>query len=276
MFNKKNIQIFIYGSCIIGTLNATEIDIQKQSRPKEILVKQEVNISQIKNTQNITQAQKADLIIISENNPQYLRQMIESILKYTPNIEKIYVLKDPCYGQYRDLYNSIKDDHNEVEFIKVGPSNFKSMLESIVQLNHNKHVLISTSNIIFTDYVDFNKLIKFIDQKNSPLFYLNPCDQKDILKQENQSCFNNLKDSENQKLSGETNLTQNTENLEILDNEATEESPIEQENVFMWQFKNNFTKNTPNMALYKKSDLLDTITPLDYTCLQELLKILSN
>lgn len=267
MFTQKNIPIFIFGLCIINVLQAKEVDTKKQSKPKEILVKQEITKSQTK-----TNIQKTDLIIISENNPQNLQKMVESIFKYTTNIEKIYVLKDPCYGQYRDLYNRIKDDHNEVEFIKVGPSNFKSMLESIVQLNHNNHILISTSNIIFANNFDFNKCIEFMCQKNTPLFY----SQKNILEPENPNYFDNLKESENQKLSSEIIITQNTENFGIIDNEATEESPIEQENVFMWQFKNNCTKNTPNMALYKKTNLLDTVSPLNYTCLQELLEILSN
>jgi len=256
-------KILISGLCCASILNAREIGTEKQSRPREILTRHGVNNLQTETSQNKIHAQKADLIIISENNPQYLRQMIESIFKYAKDIEKIYVLKDPCYGKYRDLYESIKAEHNQVEFIKVGPSNFKSMIESIIQLTHNKHVLLSKSNVIFTEYVDLNKCIKLINKENAPLFYLSSRNYK------------NTQETENQKITGETGLVSNTDNLDIVENEATEESPISHENVFMWQFKNSCDKNT-YMALYKKSDLLGTIAPVNYTCLHELLEILGN
>jgi hypothetical protein len=277
-------KILILGLYCASVLNAREIGTEKQSRPREILTRQGVNNLQTEISQNKIDAQKADLIIISENNPQYLRNMIESVIKYAPDIEKIYVLKDPCYGKYRDLYESIKAEHNQVEFIKVGPSNFKSMLESIVQLAHNKHVLLSKSNVIFTEPVNLNKCIELTNQKSAPLFYLNTQEVKPE-KAENlnpqdlheQNSASNCTGSENQKITGETGFAPVTDNLDIIGheiaNEATEESPIEQESVFLWQFKNSCNKNT-YMALYKKSDLLERLTAANYTCLQELLEVL--
>lgn len=218
--------------------------------------------------------QTADLIIISENNPKHLREMVESVFKYAPDIQKVYVLKDPCYGQYRDLYNSIKADYDQVEFIKVGPSNFKSMLESIINLDHNRYVLLSRSNIIFTSPVDIDGCIKAMNRVKTDYLCLTlykNIQEKQLESLDIQAMQNLQKEEtqENQKTSYDNCLQ---ENLDTLEKEIIEESTAEQDNIFMWQFKStNANTLALNMTIYKKSGLINTIQQLNYTCPQELL-----
>ncbi|MFC1842063.1 glycosyltransferase family 2 protein [Candidatus Dependentiae bacterium] len=194
-------------------------------------------------SRNIPQHAHTDLIIISEGNPAYLYAMIESVRCYTNAIDKIYVLKDPCHGTYRDLYEQVKKDYPKVELIKVNPTNFKSMLESILELTHNKHILLAQGNCILKDFVDISMCIELLESTYAHGFYL--------------SLGENIQ--ENTKLVKTQNIPVHTEL---------------QDGIFFWQFaygqqewKKPFALS---MALYRKKDILSLITPIHYTCSQDL------
>lgn len=267
---KLIIALFLFCFCQ-KSFCITKIDILKNS--SEVSKKEE--------------SKSADIIIISENNPKYLHQMVESIFKYVSGFDKIFILKDPCYGKYRDLYESIKAEFNEIEFIKVAPSNFKSMLESLVSLSHNKHVILSRSNIIFTDYVDLDSSINAMEKTKAQGFYFSANKSKLLnLDKENEKVVNsqnyeqsiskgngdgknlqpisdNQTISDNQKINNESTVEdlQSTVQSIVEIDSGLESLPENSDNIFMWQFKNikNLQKLSITKSLYPQITFINNL-----------------
>jgi len=95
---------------------------------------------------NIPKNAMADLIIISENKPELLKKLIDSVHCYCTGIDKIHIIH--------------------------GSNEFKKILEETIASIHNEHIILAKENMCFKNFVDISNCIRLLEQTYAYGFYL--------------------------------------------------------------------------------------------------------
>jgi len=198
---------------------------------------------------NIPKHAKADILILSKNNPMQLYSAIESVGLYVSNSGEIYVLYEASDEQTNHAYKQIAEECTNIQLLKTNKTCFKNNLENIIAGSTNNYIVLSKDNLIVTDFIDISTCIEMIEKTYAYGFYLHL------------GC----------KLKKNKNLLRNQNlppHIEISNN------------THAWQFKYGEqewrTPHNMKMTIYRKQDMIHLLTELQYNSCKSLWKIWNN
>lgn len=183
---------------------------------------------------------KVDLIVFSYNRPMQLYALLESVDYYITGLEKIHVVCRVDNDQFRQAYQQVKSDFNDVIFHYQGNNphkDFKQITEALLLQPTSNYVLFAVDDIIVKDYLDLQECTIALQQTKAYGFYLR-------LGTNLTECYM-------------LRCSQTLPPLKLV--KPTIYSWIIKEGLYDWGYS-----NTVDMTLYKKSDILQTIQSLFY------------
>lgn len=122
---------------------------------------------------------KASLIIFSDDRPEKLAALLESIKKYISGLDNIVVLYS-ANEQSEQSYQILKSDFEEIEFVRRQStdctSNFKKLLLHTIDTLHSDYLMFATDTTLIKDSIEINKCIKALQKTHAFGFYfgINP------------------------------------------------------------------------------------------------------
>jgi len=200
---------------------------------------------------NISNNAKADLIIISEENPQHLETMLDSIFLHAQSLGAVSLLLQSCNPAQPSIkkqqelahIKTILKNYNAIKFLEYTPDNFKEILENTLSTSPHEHIILAKNDMILQSPVCLSSCIKLLEDTYAYGFYLA--------------------------------LGQNTTHTDSLI--KSQEIPVHthlHKNVYLWQFQYGHQDwRKPNnllMTLYRKKNILNVVTRLNYTCVDTL------
>ncbi len=123
--------------------------------------------------QQIEANQKADLIIMSHNQPYRLEVCLESIFRYVTGIESVFVVYTTD-EEHQNLYLQLQEKYGQVCF-RLGQNAFKTVVLDILknQRSSSGFVAIATDNQLVQKKIQMGECIQAITQTKADVFYLN-------------------------------------------------------------------------------------------------------
>jgi len=115
--------------------------------------------------------QKADIIILSENNSQQLQQLLESIYSLITNIGKVQVVYQTNNEQNRQ-YNQLQSAFPQTDWYETAEaSDFKATLLKIITASVYGYVAIVRDNMIVKDNIDLDYCVRLMQQTHAHGFF---------------------------------------------------------------------------------------------------------
>ena len=115
--------------------------------------------------------QKANIIILSENNPEQLEQLlvsIDSLITDSGAVKVVYRVSD----EYNRNYNQLRDVFPQVDWYKITKSNgFKSTLLEVITASRDDYIAIVRDNVIVNDSINLNYCIQLMQQTHAYGFF---------------------------------------------------------------------------------------------------------
>ena len=193
---------------------------------------------------NISEKAKSDLVIISEDNHEHLDEMLVSVYSHVKSLENIYILcKSFKNTQEQKYLKNIQETFPDINILEYAPQNFKETLEHIILSCPNNHIILANNNIIVKNTLELNTCIKHLEHTYAHGFYFS--------------------------------LGKNITHNHVL----TKKQPIPvhtqlYDNIYVWQFQygqQDWRKpNNLLMTLYRKKDIFNAITNLNYNSIDTL------
>jgi hypothetical protein len=186
-----------------------------------------------------TASECADLIIFSFDRPLQLYALLESIETYIADINSIAVIYRTSDVRYNLAFNEVASRFPYVQFLQQQTmSDFKTLTIQAIKKSTSDYVIFAVDDNVIKDTIVINECIDWLEKTDAYGFYLKLGSHLDY-------CY--------------------TEN-------ATQKLPPLihiHETIFAWEFelgeKDWHYPNTVDMTLYRKKDLIDLFTSLEYT-----------
>jgi histo-blood group ABO system transferase len=181
----------------------------------------------------------ADVIIFSYDRPLQLYAMLESLYKYTTNINSVAVVYRTSNDRFAQAFNTVSIDFPEVTFLhQQSVDDFKTLTVNAIENSTSDYIVFAVDDNIVKDTTCLSECIEWLEKTNAYGFYL--------------------------KLGTHLNYCY-TENKP----QAVPPYQSVHESICSWQFKDgekdwNYP-NTVDMTLYRKKDIIDLYRSLPYT-----------
>ncbi len=117
---------------------------------------------------------RADVILLSHNNPQALSKCLKAVQKNVRGVGKIHVLYECSKNSVAKRYAGMRKDFSKVNFTRNHSANrdaLKNSLRKILKAAR-KHVVLSTDSYINTHALNLNECIKQLEKTFALGFYL--------------------------------------------------------------------------------------------------------
>ena len=244
--NCKFIDETLYVYNCITPINDFKTKLQRQLYFGNVIRSKEKYEPQKSITRKIYIHEKADIIILSKNNPEQLYALLESIYCYMSGIGQIYVLYNASNEKYS--YDKVKKYFYAINLISLADKHFKSTLENTMQ-TCSKYFMLSTDKMLVTDFVDIRKCVEIMDRTYAYGFYLN--------------------------------LGKNIQKNASLCRKQQVPPCVEINNgIYAWQFQDGEQDwkipHKLSMAIYRKTDIINTVNQMQYDSSESLKKVWNN
>lgn len=122
--------------------------------------------------QQVDANRKADLIIMSHNQPYRLDVCLESIFRYVSGLESVYVIYTTDQ-EHQNLYLQLQEKYAQVCF-RLGQNAFKTVVLGILknQTSSSEFVAVATDNQLVQKKIQLGECIQAITQTEADVFYL--------------------------------------------------------------------------------------------------------
>ena len=229
--------------------SVTRTKTKQQIQNKNVILARKTYQSITSPHRKIPKNAKADIVIISQNNPTGLSETLESIYSYISGTGEIYVLHESSDEQMHKDYSQLANKFTQVTFFAINKNHFKNMLEYAIMASENEYVMFATDNVIVKDLTNISRCIQMMEKTYAYGFYLHL----------------DLNIKKNKNLRRKQNIAPHTE--------------IEG-NIYAWQFKYGEHEwrnpNNLSMTIYKKKDMINSIKELNYNSCESLEKNWNN
>ena len=185
-------------------------------------------------------AHKADLIIFSYDRPLQLFALLESIERYITNLGETHVIYRASDDRYDHAYQKVFKQFSWTLPIKQGAnpqSDFKRLLMKSFHATSNEYILFAVDDIIVQDHIDCAQCIDALHKSSAYGFYLR--------------------------------LGKNTTYCYML-NKTQRIPPLREivSDIYAWTFSDAHHDwaypNTVDMTIYRKRDIEDALSSLEY------------
>lgn len=182
---------------------------------------------------------KADIVIFSYDRPLQLYALLESVYKYTTDINSIAVIYRTSNERYDNAFDIVATEFPEVTFLhQQSIHDFKSLTIQAIENASSDYIVFAVDDNIVKDTISFHECIDWLEKTNAYGFYL--------------------------KLGSHLNYCY-TENAP----QAVPPFNHVHETICSWEFESGEKDwrypNTVDMTLYRKKDLIDLFHSLPYT-----------
>jgi len=196
-------------------------------------------IADIANANSNTTKTQTDLIIYSYDRPMQLYALLESIDKYVTGLEHILIIYRTSNQEYEKAYHVVRETFTNAHFLQqTYPfTDLKRLTSACYLQSSSPYILFGVDDIIVKDFINLNECIQAMEQHNAHGFFFRLGKNLD-------HCY-------------AMNCAQPLPPLTSAGHE-----------IYSWQFnEGQYDWNYPNnldFTLYRKSDLINLITSLDY------------
>lgn len=115
--------------------------------------------------------QEAGIVILSENNPQQLQQLLESIDSLITNVGAVKVVYQ-TNNEQSVQYNQLKHAFSQVDWYAIAKANdFKSTLLEAINASGHDYITIVRDNLVINDNIDLNYCLQLMQQSHAYGFF---------------------------------------------------------------------------------------------------------
>jgi len=134
--------------------------------------------------------QKADIVILSENNSQQLAQLLQSIYSLITNIDRVKVVYQ-ADNEQNEGYNQLQSAFPQTDWYQIREANdFKSTLLKVVTASRYDHVAIVRDNMVVKSNINLDYCVRLMQQTYAHGFFFslgkNVTDNKLLIRRQKQ------------------------------------------------------------------------------------------